>query len=346
MVLWVSCINQVAPMMDRRKFVGSMVTLAVTSRPLHAQPTGKVWRIGYIGTAPLTTPEQAHLWDTFLEALRKLGYVEGKNLAIELRYSGGNIERFPALAAEMVRLDVDVIVVGSAPGARAAKEATATIPIVMTGASDPVGAGLVASLAHPGGNITGVADYQVDLIPKRLELLKTVAPKVTRVANLFGNFGGFDAAKLAALNAEQDAAAQALGVTLLRIQMNTPQDLESMTAAFVRETPDAMLLNPNPTNFVLRHELAAFALKQRVPAMASRREEVLAGMLMSYGPSLADIYRTGAIYVDKIFKGAKPADLPIEQPTRFELVINMKTAKALGLTIPQPLMLRADEVIQ
>ena len=333
-------------MMDRRKFVASMVTLAVTSQSVNAQPAGKVWRIGYIGTTPLTSPEQARIWDGFLEAMQKFGYVEGKNLAIELRFSEGNIERFPALAAELVRLNVDVIVVGSAPGTRAAKEATATIPIVMTGTSDPVGAGLVASLAHPGGNITGIADYQVDLIPKRLELLKTAAPKVTRVANLIGNFGGFDPAKLAALNAEQDAAAQALGVTLLRIQMNTPQDLESATAAVVRENPDAMLLNPNPTNFVLRHELAAFALKQRLPAIAARREEVLAGTLMSYGPNFADNYRIVATYVDKIFKGAKPADLPVEQPTKFELVINMKTAKSLGLTIPQPLLLRADEVIQ
>jgi len=193
------------PMMDRRTFVGSMVSLAGTSLLVHAQPAGKVWRIGYIGTAPVTTPELARLWDAFLETMQKFGYVEGQDLSIELRYSEGNIERFPALATELVRLDVDVIVVGSAPGARAAKEATATIPIVMSGTSDPVGAGLVASLAHPGGNITGIADYQVDLIPKRLELLKMVSPKVTRVANLFGNFGGFDAAKLARVNAEQDA---------------------------------------------------------------------------------------------------------------------------------------------
>lgn len=334
-------------MMDRRTFIGSTVTLVTTaSLAASAKPAGKVWRIGYIGTSPLTYPEQARIWDAFLETLRDFGYIEGKNLAFEMRYSEGNIERFPALAAELSRLNVDVIVVGSGPGARAAKEATTRIPIVMTGASDPVGAGLVASLGRPGGNLTGIADYQVDLIPKRLELLKTVAPKVTRVANLFGNFGGFDAAKLAALDTEQDAAAQALGVTLLRFQMNTPQDFDTTTAAVVRENLDALLLSPNPTNFVLRHELAAFALKQRLPAMAARREEVLAGTLMSYGPNLADIYRSVAIYINKIFKGSRPADLPVEQPTKFELVINMKTAKALGLTIPQSLLLRADEVIQ
>ncbi|SCK27411.1 putative ABC transport system substrate-binding protein [Variovorax sp. HW608] len=334
-------------MMDRRTFIGSTVTLVATvSLPANAQSVGKVWRIGYIGSAPLTDPEQARIWGTFLETLRSFGYIEGQNLAFEMRFSKGNIERYPALAAELVRLNVDVIVVGSAPGARAAKEVTATIPIVMAGTSDPVGAGLVASLAHPGGNITGVADYQVDLIPKRLELLKTVATQATRVANLFGNFGGFDAAKLAALDTEQDAAAHSLGVTLLRFQMNTPQDFDATTAAVVREHPDALLLSPNPTNFILRHELAAFALKQRIPTMAARREEALAGMLMSYGPSLADLARHVAIYVDKIFKGSKPAELPVEQPTKFELVINMKTAKALGLAIPQSLLLRADEIIQ
>ena len=335
-------------MTDRRKFIGTLVASAITAAlPANAQPTSKVWRIGYIGTVPpATSAENARVWRAFLQALQEHGYVEGKNLALEMRFTEGKIERFPALAAELVRLNVDVIVVGSGPGVRAAKEATASIPIVMAGTSDPVGAGLVASLARPGGNITGVADYQVDLIPKRLELVKAVAPKVTRVANLFGNFSGFDAAKLAIVDAQQDAAAQALGVTLLRFQMNTPQDFEPTTAAVVREHPDALLLSPNPTNFVLRNELAAFALKQRLPAMAARREEALAGILMSYGPSLTDISRSVAIYVDKICKGAKPADLPIEQPTKFELVINLKTAKALGLMIPQSLLLRADEVIQ
>jgi len=332
--------------MDRRTFVAATAAMAAAPLASLAQVAGKVWRIGYIGTTPMATPEQARIWDAFLETLRSLGYIEGKNLAFELRYSEGKIERYPALAAELARLNADVIVVGSSPGVRAAKEATASIPIVMAGTSDPVGAGLVASLARPGANITGIADYQVDLIPKRLELLKSVAPRVTRVANLFGNFGGFDAAKLAALAAEQDTAAQALGVTLLRFQMNTPQDFDATTAAVVRAHPDALLLSPNPTNFTLRNELASFALKERVPAMAARRGEALAGMLMSYGPNLTDISRSVAMYVDKIFKGAKPADLPIEQPTKFELVINLNTAKALGLTIPQPLLLRADEVIQ
>ena len=250
------------------------------------------------------------------------------------------------MPADLVRLNVDVIVVISAPGAKAAKEASATIPIVMAGTSDPVGAGLEASLARPGGTITGISDYQLDLIPKRIELLRAAAPKVVRVANLFGNFGGFGAEKLAALASERDAAAKAMGMSLLQIQMNTPQDFDSATAAVVRERPDALLLSPNPTNFVLRWELAEFAARQRLPTMAARREEAFAGMLMSYGPSNLDIWRASAVYVDKIFKGAKPGDLPIEQPTKFELVINLKTAKTLGLTIPQSLLLRPDEVIQ
>jgi putative ABC transport system substrate-binding protein len=232
------------------------------------------------------------------------------------------------------------------PGVRAAKEATTTIPIVMTGASDPVAAGLVASLAHPGGNVTGVADYQVDLIPKRLELMKAAVPSVRRVVNIFGNFGGFDAAKLAALDREQDAAAQALGVTLARVQMNTPEEFGQATRAVLSERPDALLLSPNPTNFLMRRDWAEFVQKQRLPSMAGSREHVLAGIMMSYGVDFADILRTLARFVDQILKGANPGDLPVEQPTKFELVINLKAAKALGITIPQSLLLRADEVIQ
>ena len=334
--------------MDRRKFIGMVLTSAVTA-PLaaHAQPAGKVWRIGIIGNVPLTTnPENAHIMDAFRQALRERGYIEGKNLALEMRYAEGRIERYPALAAELAGLKVDVIVVGPAPGVRAAMQAAATIPIVMSGTSDPVRAGLVASLARPGGNVTGIADQELDLVPKRLELLKAVAPKAARVANLHGDFSGFDAAKRAALIVEQEAAARALGISLLRIEMNAPQDFDSAIATIGRARPDALLLSPNPTNLILRNKLAEYALKQRLPTVAARREEAVAGMLMSYGPSIADIFRSVAVYVDKIFKGAKPGDLPVEQPTKFALVINLKTAKALGLTIPQSLLLRADEVIQ
>ena len=334
-------------MIDRRNFIGVLAASTVTGLgPAHAQPAGKAWRIGYIGGTPPTTPEVARIWGAFVEALQNLGYIEGKNLVIEARFVEGKSERFAAFAAELVRLNVDVIVVNTAPGVRAVMEATRQIPIVMTGTSDPVGAGLIASLARPGGNVTGVADLGLDLNIKRLELLKAIAPKATRVAWLQSTFGGFDAAKLAAMRAEIDAAAQALGMSLLRIQMNTPQDFDSATAAVVREHPDALLLNPNPVNLALRNEIAQFALKQRLPTMAARREEALAGILITYGLSLADMLRDSAVYVDKILKGADPAVLPVTQPTKFDLVINGKTAKALGLAIPQSVLLRATEVIQ
>jgi putative ABC transport system substrate-binding protein len=307
----------------------------------------KQWRIGFIGNSPASTnPEQARLWDVFLEALRTRGYIEGTNVTIERRYHEGKTERFPQLVAELVQAKVDVLLVGSGPGVRAAREATATIPIVMTGASDPVGAGLVASLARPGGNVTGIADYQVDLIPKRLELLKAAVPSVRRVVNIFGNFGGFDAVKLATLDREQDAAAQALGVILARVQMNTPEEFGKVTSAVLSERPDALLLSPNPTNFLMRRDLAEFARKQRLPSMAGTKEHVAAGIMMSYGVDLADTVRTLARFVDRILKGANPGDLPVEQPTKFDLVINLKTATALGLMIPPAILAQAEEVVE
>jgi putative tryptophan/tyrosine transport system substrate-binding protein len=332
--------------MHRRMFLGMVAASAVAAvGRAHAQPAGKVWRIGYIGGTPPTTPEVARIWGAFVRALQDLGYVEGKNLQIESRFVEGRSERFPAFAAELVRLKVDVIVVTSAPGVRAAMEATKQIPIVMTGTSDPVGAGLIASLARPGGNVTGVADLALDMNAKRLELLKAIAPKVARVAWLQSNFGGLRGPRADAMRREEDAAADALGLRLVRIQVNTPQDFDSAKATILRENPDALLLNPNPVNLALRNEIARFALDRRWPAMAARREEALAGMLIAYGLSLADMLRDTAVYVDKILKGADPAVLPVTQPTKFELIVNAGTAKALGLSIPQSLLLRADEVI-
>jgi putative ABC transport system substrate-binding protein len=332
----------------RRAFLATAAGgfLAVASQA-SSQPATKQWRIGFIANAPASTsPEQARLWEVFLAALRTHGYIEGTNITIERRYHGGKIDRFPQLVAELVQAKVDVLLVGSGPGVRAAKEATATIPIVMTGASDPVGAGLVASLAHPGGNVTGIADYQVDLIPKRLELLKVAVPSLRRIVNIFGNFGGFDAAKLAAIDREQDAAAQALGVTLARVQMNTPEEFGKVASAVLSERPDALLLSPNPTNFLMRRDLAEFARRQGLPSMAGSREHVSAGIMMSYGVDTADILRTLARFVDRILKGVNPGDLPVEQPTKFDLVVNLKTATALGLTIPPAILAQADEVIE
>jgi putative ABC transport system substrate-binding protein len=216
----------------------------------------------------------------------------------------------------------------------------------MLGASDPVGAGLVASLARPGGNVTGIADYQLDLVPKRLELLRAAAPRVSRVVNLHGQYGAFPPSTLDAINAERSRATRALGLTLLDIEMRAPQDFQEATAAIVRERPDALLLGPNPTNFIVRKELAEFAVKHRLPTIGGPRETAAAGALMSYGSDTSDLFRKAAVFVDKILKGAKPADLPVEQPTKFEFVINLKTAKALGLSIPPSLVGRADEVIQ
>ena len=274
--------------------------------------------------------------------MRNLGYIEGKDLAFEMRYAEGKRERYPPLAAELVRLKVDVIVVGSAPGVRAAKEATTQIPIVMWNTSDPVGEGLIASLARPGGNVTGIADLAWDLNAKRLELLKAIAPKVIRVAILQGGFGDSNSPLV---RSEQEAA-EALGMKLVRVPLSKPQDFDSATAAIVRENPDALLLNPNPVNYILRNELADFALKHRLPTVSGPREAALAGILITYSPSTADMLRDVAVYIDKIFKGANPAVLAVAQPSKFQLVINLKTAKALGLTIPQSLLLRADEVIQ
>ena len=335
-------------MINRRTFLVSVAGgLLCAPWRTRAQPVAKQWRVGFIGSAPASAnPEQAHLWEVFLQAMRERGYVEGTNYTLERRYHEGKIERFPQLVTELVRANVDVLIVGTSPGVRAAKEATSTIPIVMLSASDPVGAGLVASLARPGGNVTGIADYQLDLIPKRLELLKQAVPSARRVVFLFGNYGGFSGEKLAAINAEQDAAARALGVSFLRVSMNTPEEFGKATEAILAQRPDALMLSPNTTNFLKRRDLAEFAREYRLPSIAAQREHADAGALMSYGASFDAILRTTARFVDQILKGARPGDLPVEQPTKFDLIVNLKTAKALGLTMPPSLLVRADEVIQ
>jgi len=334
-------------MMDRRRFVASAVAaLFAAPLPAKAQVPGKVYRIGSLQNTPPTTPEAAYLSRTYTDALAARSFVEGRNIAFERRYIEGKVERIPAFAAELVQLNCDVIVVTIGDvGIRALKELTSTIPIVMAGSSDPVRDGFVASLARPGGNITGVTDVSLDLVAKQLELLKAAAPGVRRVIFLFGRFGAADAARIAEMQRNRDAAAKALGIDLIRIEMPTPQDFGGATAAILRERGEAMLLSPNANNFLLRHEISEFATRHRLPVIGAIREQAVAGILMSYGSNLTWVFRTTAAYVDKILRGAKPADLPIEQTT-FELVINLKTAKALGLTIPQSLLLRADEVIQ
>jgi|SRR5215470_16069853 len=333
-------------MITRRAFVGSL-TGGLLTAPLaaEAQPPGKVWRIGWLASQPLTTPLGNATFEAFRHRLREHGYVEGRNVVIERRFSNGVDARLPALAAELIRVNLDVLVVTGGQVAAAAKEATATIPIVMAYGSDPVRRGLVASLARPGGNLTGIEDYLTELNVKRLELLKMAVPKMARVG-LLTNASNWEPEKAAALRKDQDAQAQTIGVTVSRIELNTPSEFDSATAGIISGRPDALSLAPTPINFRLRKEIAEFAIKHGLPSAAAFREYALDGILLSYGPDLIMMCRRAADYVDKILKGAKPADLPVEQPTKFELVINLKTAKALGLTIPPSLLARADQVIE
>ena len=333
--------------MDRRAFIVTLtgVLLAATRDKARAQPTAGMWRIGFLTVNAATDPAAARMNEAFTRALQDRGYVEGRNLIVERRYAEGRDERYPALAAELIRLRADVIVTTTGPGTEAAKAATSSIPIVMAGVSDPVGRRLVPSLARPGGNITGVANLQVELNSKRVELLKSAVPKVSRVASI-SNDSAWEPAQLAAMRKGQDTDAKTIGVTLVRIVLNAPSEWRSVTEAILRERPDALILSPAPINFRMRQEIAEFATAQRLPTVGTTRDQVVAGILMSYGSDSDDVVRHAAVYVDKILKGAKPGDLPIEQPTKFTLAINLKTAKALGLTIPQSLLLRADEVIQ
>ncbi len=305
-----------------------------------AQQAGKVYRIGFLGTSSPATA--GHLPQVFVQGLRALGYVEGQNITIEYRWAEGKLERLPDLVADLIRLKVDVIVSSASPAIRAAKQQTSTIPIVMAGATDPVGAGFVASLARPGGNVTGLSMLETELSGKRLELLKETLPNLSRVALLWNPTHPGQALALK----DTQEAARALGVTLISMEVRTREDFESVFGAIAKERAGALSVLLNPLTFSHRGQLTALAAKHRLPAMYAIREFVDAGGLMAYGPSFPDSYRRAATYVDKILKGAKPGDLPVEQPTKLELVINIKTAKALGLTIPQSMFIRADEVIQ
>jgi putative ABC transport system substrate-binding protein len=275
--------------------------------------------------------------------LRELGWVEGQNLVIEYRSAEGRFDRLPELAAELVRLKVDVIVAAPTPGALAAKKATATVPIVGVSLTEPVGVGLIASLARPGGNVTGVA-YSVgtDIFGKDLALLKEVVPKVRRVAVLSNPDGPVQPLTISNVK----AAARSLGLELQLVEARGPGDFDRAFAAMAKERVGALFVVTDPVFIPHRARLVSLAAKSRLPSIFTQRADVEAGGLLSYGPSFADMYRRAAAYVDKILKGARPADLPVEQPTKFELVINLKTAKTLGLTIPPSLLQRADEVIQ
>jgi putative tryptophan/tyrosine transport system substrate-binding protein len=316
--------------------------LLATPLVADAQSAGKrVPRIGYLDGGSLS-PNSVRI-EAFRQGLRELGYVEGQNIAIEWRSAEGKADRLPGLAAELVRLKLDVIVTGGAGATRPAKEATATIPIVMGQDSDPVGSGFVASLARPGGNVTGLSTLHPEMSGKRLEILKNVLPRLSRVAffgtsTWVGNAQGLR---------ETELAAGALGVKLQYLDVLGAKDFEiAFHAAGKGQAEAVLMLVWNPVLNPHRKEIAELAVKSRLPTIYREREHVEAGGLMAYGPSIPDLFRRAAIYVDKILKGAKPADLPVEQPTKFELVINRKTAKALGLTIPPLVLARADEIIE
>jgi len=328
--------------MDRRTFLaGTGAVLLASPRASEAQQAGKVPRIGYLrSTSPSDRPP---LLDAFRQGLRELGWVEGRNIVIDYRYAEGRFDRLPDLAAELVRLKVDIIVASPTPAAAAAKNATQTIPIVMIAVTDPVGLGLIASLARPGGNVTGLS-YSVgpEIIGKQLELLKETVPKVRRVAILSNPANPSQPLSIRELK----VAARSLGVQLQLLEAQGPNEFDGAFAAMATERVGALLVMSDSMLNSHRTRLADLAARSRLPAAYGLRENVEAGGLVSYGPSVRDLFRRSATYVDKILKGAKPADLPVERPTKFDLVINLKTVKALGLTIPQSLLGRADEVIQ
>jgi putative ABC transport system substrate-binding protein len=334
-------------MMNRRTFLCGL-TLGAFAEPFAAGAQAeKVARIGFLGTSPTNRHDEA-----LRQGLRELGYVEGQNIAIERRYSEARAEALPDLAIKLVQLKVDVIVV-DACGAplKAASQATSTIPIVVAACNDDlVATGLISSLARPGGNITGLSELTPELGAKRLELLKEAVPRVRRVAILwnptyserFGpNFRFWSSDWV-----EMRAAAQMLGITVQSVEVRGPEDFDTAFSAMTRERAEALIAFSDPLFLGHRRRIAELVAKSHLPAVYASREVVDAGGLMAYGPSISDLFRRAGIYVGKILKGAKAADLPMEQPTRFELVINLNTAKALGLTIPQSLLIRADHVIR
>jgi ABC-type uncharacterized transport system substrate-binding protein len=329
--------------MDRRDTILALLALGVAPFAAEAQQSAKIARIGYLTSSLGVNP---HLPEAFRQGLRDLGYVEGRNLVIENREAEGKADRLPVLAAELVALKVDVIVAAPGTGGpRVAMQATRTIPIVFIAAGDPVGSGLVTSLARPGGNVTGLSNLAPELVGKRLELLTQAVPGVSRVAVLWfpgalGERTDKDMLK------EAEATARALGVRLQVVEARDPADFDRAFSDMTRARAGALTVLPS--NMFLREHrrLVDLAAKNRLPAVFPWREVVDAGGLMSYGANQPDLFRRAATYVDKILKGAKPGDLPVEQPTKFELVINLKPAKALGLTIPQSVLAHADEVIQ
>jgi putative tryptophan/tyrosine transport system substrate-binding protein len=325
--------------MRRRTFIMLFGSAAATW-PLasHAQP--KIPRIGFMGNS--TAALEANLVDAFREGLRELGYEEGRNIAIEYRWADGNYDEFPALVAELIAAKVDAIVTAGTPAALAVKSATTTVPLVMVAVGDPIGTGLVPSLARPGGNLTGLSSIAPDLEGKRLQLLREVTPALSHVAMFINSLNPFHVSSMRQAN----DAAQAMGIKLQLHDIRKSEDLDDAFAAIRKERPDALLILADRVFLHNRERIVDVANEQRLPNVNAYKELVEVGGLMSYGPSYEDMHKRAAIYVDKILKGAKPADLPIEQPSKFTFIVNLKAAKALGVTVPSQLLGLADQLIE
>ncbi len=304
--------------------------------------TGKIWRVGILAPRSRPAALEGDDYGAFPRGLRESGYVEGKNLVIEWRFADNEVKRMPGLAAELLSLNVDVVITAGENAALAMQKATSTTPIVSAGVSDPVGVGLVKSLARPGGNLTGVSSITGELAPKRLEMLRAIAPRSARVAVLVNPDSPGNLKTLASVQ----AAAPKVGMTILPAEARSVQDIDNAFTLMRKQGADALLVILNPLFQQQRHEIARLAAQHRLPSMTAARIYTEAGCLISYGSNISEEFRRAGFYVDKIFKGAKPADLPVEQPTRIELVINGKTAQALGLKIPHSLLISADKVIE
>jgi putative tryptophan/tyrosine transport system substrate-binding protein len=324
--------------MRRREFI-TLVGSAV-AWPLAAHAQQKIPRIGFMGNS--TAALETNLVDAFREGLRELGYEEGRNIAIEYRWADGNYDRFPTLAEELIAAKVDAIVTAGTPAALAVKRATTTVPLVMVAVGDPIGTGLVSSLARPGGNLTGLSSIAPDLEGKRLQLLREVVPALSHVAMFVNSLNPFHVSSMK----QARAAAQAMGIKLQLHDIPKSEDLDDAFAAIRKERPDALLILADRVFLHNRQRMMDFTNEQRLPNVNAYKELVEVGGLMSYGPSYEDMHKRAAIYVDKILKGTKPADLPIEQPSKFTFIVNLKAAKALGVTVPSQLLGLADQLIE
>jgi ABC-type uncharacterized transport system substrate-binding protein len=325
--------------MRRRDFI-IVIGRAAVAWPVGVHAQHKIPRIGFMGNS--TAALETNLVDAFREGLRELGYEEGRNIAIEYRWAEGNYDRFPMLAAELIATKVDAIVTAGTPAALAVKSATTTVPLVMVAVGDPIGTGLVSSLARPGGNLTGLSSIAPDLEGKRLQLLREVLPALSHVAMFVNSLNPFHVSSMK----QARAAAQAMGIKLQLHDIRKSEDLDGAFAAIRKERPDALLILADRVFLHNRQRMMDFINELRLPNVNAYKELVEAGGLMSYGPSYEDMHKRAAIYVDKILKGTKPADLPIEQPSKFTFIVNLKAAKALGVTVPSQLLGLADQLIE